>query len=415
MARAKVDGMAGDRKRVLMFAEAVTLAHVARPLALARALDPARYDVTIACDPRYAHFTAGGHWQQAALSSIPSAQFTQALANGTPVYDLATLDRYVAQDRALIAAHKPDVVVGDFRLSLSVSARLAQRPYLTIANAYWSPHYRGGFKLPVLPLTRALPLPLASALFFAARPVAFALHCRPMNQLRVRHGLPSLGHDLRRVYTDADHHLVPDVAALFPLAAPPGSPCSHVGPLMWSPDVALPVWWHEPVPDGQATVYVTLGSSGPAALLAQVLEALAGLPVRVLAASAGAAAPPQLPANARIADYLPGDAAAARAQLVVCNGGSLTVQQALAAGVPVLGLASNMDQFMNMAPIEAAGAGVTLRSDRISPARIRMACERLLATPAARTAAQRLQPLLTPPASIAEAFGSVLAAVSARC
>ncbi len=395
--------MPGDRLRVLIFAEAVTLAHVARPVALARALDPARYEVMLACDPRYATFANGGHWQRVDLRSIPSEQFNQALARGAPVYDLATLEAYAQQDAALIASFRPDLIVGDFRLSLSVSARVARVPYLTIANAYWSPYYRGGFMLPVLPMTRFMPLPVASALFSAFRPLAFAMHCRPLNQLRARHGLPTLGHDLRRVYTDADHHLVPDLAALYPLDAPPGQ-CSHTGPLMWSPSLPLPSWALEPVPAGQATVYVTLGSSGSAALLTMVLQALDGLPLRVLASMAGAPIPPGLPDNVCAAPYLPGDAAAACSQLVICNGGSLTAQQALAAGVPVLGLASNMDQFLNMAPIEAAGAGRTLRADRASPTSIRIACQQVLASEAATVAAHRLQPLLHPSRSVAEVF-----------
>lgn len=405
--------MSADRLRVLLFAEAVTLAHVARPIALARALDPARYEVMLACDPRYAAFTAGGHWRCADLRSIPSEQFNRALARGAPVYDLPTLESYVEQDQALIDAFKPDLIVGDFRLSLSVSARLARVPYLTIANAYWSPHYRGGFLLPVLPMTRWLPLPVAAMLFHTFRPIAFAAHCRPMNRLRERHGLPVLGHDLRRVYTDADHHLVPDVASLYPIDGG-GARHSYIGPLMWSPDVALPAWWAEPVPEAHAIIYVTLGSSGPGALLNMVLQALEGLPVRVLASTAGAPAPSPLPVNARVAAYLPGDAAAARAQLVVCNGGSLTAQQALSAGVPVLGLASNMDQFLNMAPIEAAGAGITLRADRISTTSIRAACQRLLGSSAATASARQLQPLLHPTTSITEAFEVAAARLGVR-
>ena len=41
------------KPRVLFFAEAVTLAHVTRPIVLAKALDTKRYDVQLACDPRY--------------------------------------------------------------------------------------------------------------------------------------------------------------------------------------------------------------------------------------------------------------------------------------------------------------------------------------------------------------------------
>ena len=38
------------RKRILFFAEAVTLAHIARPLALASALSADEYDIVLTCD-----------------------------------------------------------------------------------------------------------------------------------------------------------------------------------------------------------------------------------------------------------------------------------------------------------------------------------------------------------------------------
>ena len=382
----------GRRLKLLFFAEAVTLAHVARPVALARLLSHARYEVVMACASRCAGFSQSPQWASADLSSVPPEQFAQALAQGAPLYDLATLKAYVQADLALIQAHQPDLVVGDFRLSLSVSARLARRPYLSIANAYWTPYSPPSFPLPVLPLTRWLPIPAAQTLFSLFRPLVFRQHCRPMNQLRALHGLPSLGSDLRRVYTDADHLLVADDPALHPLAGVVGQPFSFIGPLAWSPDRPWPAD-DDAGPGATALpmVYVALGSSGPGAALAVVLQALSALPVRVMAATAGKPAPAVVPANARVFDYLPGDQAAARAALVVCNGGSLAVQQALAAGVPVLGVASNMDQFLNMAPVVAAGAGRLLRADRLTAGRVREACQALLQSAEAGDAAQALR------------------------
>nr|AAA50942.1 u0002h [Mycobacterium tuberculosis] len=77
-----------------------------------------------------------------------------------------------------------------------------------------------------------------------------------------------------------------------------------------------------------------------------------------------------MPANAFVADYLPGEAAAARSAVVVCNGGSLTTQQALVAGVPVIGVAGNLDQHLNMEAVERAGAGVLLRTERLKSQRV---------------------------------------------
>lgn len=393
--------------RIALFAEAVTLAHVARPIALARAIAPAGHQLLLACDPRYAAFTADGPWQRQDIRSIASAQFNEALAQGKPVYDFDTLKSYAQEDLRLIEAFKPDLVIGDFRLSLSVSARLAGVPYMAIANAYWTPQYEGGYMLPVIPLSRMLPLPLAAALFHTFRPLAFIPHCRPLNRLRKLHRLPPLGNNLRRVYTDADHLLIPDLAPLYPIGGP-GQAYSYIGPLMWSPAMPPPDWWDEPVSEALGCVYVTLGSSGNASLLPLILEALKDLPVRVFASTAGAAAP-QAPANARLASYLPGEAAAQRSRLMISNGGSLSSLQALAAGIPTLGIASNMDQFLNMAPIEAAGAGLTLRADRLSVTAIRQAAEGLLRSDAAAAAARKLKPLLEAAHGVGAAFDEAAA------
>jgi UDP:flavonoid glycosyltransferase YjiC (YdhE family) len=91
-----------------------------------------------------------------------------------------------------------------------------------------------------------------------------------------------------------------------------------------------------------------------------------------------------------VADYLPGDAATARASLVICNGGSLTTQQALAAGKPVLGIASNMDQHLNMGALCRAGAGELLRAGTVTAGQIGTRVMRMLDCAAHRDAAAEL-------------------------
>jgi UDP:flavonoid glycosyltransferase YjiC (YdhE family) len=391
------------RRKVLVFAEAVTLAHVARPLALIKALRGSIYDTTLACDPRYSSLFESELPEFERLQSIPPSQFIAALARGKPVYDLPTLEGYVAADLDLIHRHRPDVVVGDFRLSLSVSARLAKLPYLAISNAYWSPDYARPFPMPVLPLTRMLPIRAASLAFDLFGRMAMSQHCKPMNALRACHGLTPLGQDLRRVYTDADHLLIPDVEQLFPLEAGT-QPRSYLGPLSWSTGGPLPPWWDEPTPSSLPTVFVSLGSSGDVKDLRLILRALSSLPVRVLASTAGAGLGMAPPENARVANYLPGDLAASRSNLVICNGGSLSTQQALAAGVPVLAIPSNMDQFFNMTPLQERGAGRVIRADRLDIHEVRTCCAEMISSTETAKAALELRPLMTPSVSIARRF-----------
>ena len=382
------------RIRVLFVAEAVTLAHVARPLALGIALDPACYEIFFACDQRYRHFVDNPHWFFRSLRSISSQRFLQALAQGSPVYDAETLRDHVREDLGLIDEIKPDVIVGDFRLSLSVSARCRKIPYIAITSAYWSAYSaRLDFPLPVLPMTRFMPIAAARFLFALSRRAAFAYHTVPLNRIRREYGLPSLGLDLRRIYTDADRVLFADVPELFPTINLP-STHHYLGPVLWSPPVPKPPWW-DALPQQRPIVYVTLGSSGMVKLLPELLEALSALQVTVIAATAGVSLAKSYSDHVFTADYLPGSEAAARAALVICNGGSPTSQQALAASVPVLGIAGNMDQFLNMDAVVHSGAGVLIRADRVSVGGIRAAVTHLISSPEYAQAAASLAQIFT--------------------
>ncbi len=378
------------RPRILFVAEAVTLAHVARPQALARGLDPARFEIVFASERRFGLPQAGPGLEHRPIRSIEPARFLRALAAGSPVYDASTLESYVADDLALIAEVRPDAVVGDFRLSLSASARLAGVPYLAITNAYWSPHRPGPLPLPDLPMARFLGLRLARRAFALAWPVASALHARPLDRVRRRHGLPSLGPDLRRTYTDADHVLYADVPELAPTV---GAPDHHhyLGPIPWSPSIPPPLWWAD-LPDDRPIIYATPGSSGRPGMLDAILRAVDGMPIGLIAASAGRAASGPIPSNARVEAYLPGALAASRSTLVISNGGSPTSYQALAAGAPVLGLAGNLDQHLSIGGIVDRGAGLMLRAERARPRAIRRAVEAILGDPSFRRAAAGLAP-----------------------
>ena len=360
------------RKRILFVAEAVTLAHVGRPAALMQSLDASRFEAFFAGDPRCHRFVTCAPDRRLPLASIDSHRFADRLRVGRPVYEAAELSDYVRADLALIERVAPDLIVGDFRLSLSVSARLARVPYAGIANAYWSPYALDrSLPLPVLPWTRWAPLALVQPGFDAAQGLVLAGHCRALNEVRTAHGLSPLPPDLRTIYTDADQVLYADSPALFPL---PDAPAQHrhLGPVLWSPPVPEPPWLGE-LPTDRPLAYVTMGSSGRAGLLEVVLDSLAGLGIAAIVSTAGAEPPRRSWPHVWLADYLPGQAAAARSALVICNGGSPTAQQALAAGVRPVGICGNMDQMLNMRGLVGAGLGISLRADRLTPARIRAA------------------------------------------
>jgi len=376
-----------SKPKILFVAEAVTLAHVARPAVLANGLDHDLYEVTFATDPRYNQLFPELSDYRYDIWSIPGEDFLNALAKGSPLYSKPILERYVEDDLKLIDEVKPDLIVGDFRLSLSISARLRQIPYATISNVYWCVYSNNKYTVPQLPMTRFLGIRLSNILFNMVRPLAFASHCIPLNSVRRKYGLKSLGYDLRSVYTDADEVLLADIPDYFPISAA-ARHHRYLGPIPWSPDNKLPSWWND-IDRTRPVVYVTLGSSGRVELLPIALDALGQLPVTVIATTAGRTKLDSVPDNVMISEYVPGDDAAGMASLVICNGGSLTTYQAIENGTPVLGIVSNLDQHLNMSYFSRAGIGEVLRSEKADAQQIRGLVEKLLNEQSYKDAAEK--------------------------
>lgn len=373
-------------KKILLMAHDVTLAHLGRPLQLAEGLIADGHDVTLAASAESSRFLKNFPARVHTLAPTGKARFIDNLAKGRPVFDFDTLKRFTEEDEALLAALRPDLVIGDFRITLSISARRRQVPYATITNAYWSPAFTPHFVVPNLPMVPILGVGLSQAIFDLVRPLAFAVHAHPMNRLRRHYGLYSLGHDLRRIYTDADLALFSDVPEIYGL--PPDSEHGgmFLGPIDWSPDLPLPPWWGE-IDKTRPVIYVTLGSSGANELLVPVLEGLRQIDAQVIVSTAGAPLP-QTDGRIFCADYLPGAAAAELADLVICNGGSPTAYQALVRGAPVLGIPGNLDQYLNMHYLEKAGLGMVMRGTQLSATAVTAAAGRLLGEAGVRDAAR---------------------------
>ena len=119
-------------------------------------------------------------------------------------------------------------------------------------------------------------------------------------------------------------------------------------------------------PGDEPLIYVTLGSSGNPLLLSKIVPVLERTGCRGVMTTAGKPVSfKPVSSSTCVFDYLPGDVVCRKARLVVCSGGSPTTNQALAKGVPALGIAQNMDQFLNMQAVEAFGAGLLVRADQV--------------------------------------------------
>lgn len=380
-------------KRILFVAENVTLAHVTRLIVLASALDKNRYEIIFATGQQAVQLVESASFTCRTIPTLDSETFIKRLAKGERVYTTEELRRSVEADLALIKQEQPDLIVGDFRLSLGISAPLSHIPYISIVNAHWSPYCSAKTPLPELPMTKLLGVAVSGFLFKLLQPFVFKLHVLPFNQLRKSYGLPPWT-SLQEAYTYADWTLYADIAELAPTKNIPNNH-RYIGPVLWSPDLPLPEWLEKLHTDGHnPLIYLTLGSSGNIKIMENLLSFLAQMPVTVIVSTADRYSSQINKAdNIHYASYLPGEKMAALSALVICNGGSATTYQALANGAPVLGFPTNLDQHYTMNAVVKAGAGLLVRSDQATEAKIKAALDALLFNPSYRNQAVRIKEL----------------------
>ena len=157
-----------------------------------------------------------------------------------------------------------------------------------------------------------------------------------------------------------------------------------------------PPWWGE-LDGGKRVVLVTQGTLANGdlgQLIGPTLAALAnrdellviattgGRPVDSLAVS--------LPANARVASFLPFDEIFSKVDLFVTNGGYGSVLQSLAAGVPIVVAGKTEDKAEVAARVGWAEVGIDLGTSAPTEAALNGAIERVLSEPGFRHRAQAM-------------------------
>jgi UDP:flavonoid glycosyltransferase YjiC (YdhE family) len=188
-----------------------------------------------------------------------------------------------------------------------------------------------------------------------------------------------------------------------------------VGPVLpaAAADFQPPDWWAD-VLAAKTVVHVTQGTFDNAdldQLLTPTLEALGDrddlLVVATMGRRPGQRRHGRIPANARIADWIPYAALMPHVDVMITNGGYGGVQHALAHGVPLIVAGETSDKAEVGARVDFSGAGIDLGTAAPSPAAISAAVDRVREDGGYRAAAARLRSAIessTPVDSIANAL-----------
>ncbi len=151
--------------------------------------------------------------------------------------------------------------------------------------------------------------------------------------------------------------------------------------------VPLPSWAHE-VDGSRKVVLVTQGTVANfdfGLLVGPTLKALANESDLLVMVTAGSrpvdAIPGPVPANARVASYLPFEWALAKADVFVTNGGYGSVNQAMSFGVPLVTAGLTEDKADVNVRVAWSGVGINLATNAPTPPALRDAVRTVLDKP----------------------------------
>ncbi len=171
-----------------------------------------------------------------------------------------------------------------------------------------------------------------------------------------------------------------------------------IGPLVPGPGAerALPAWWPELEAAHRRGVPIVLVTQGtlatdPRELIVPALRGLAEEDVFIVATTEHI---DPVPANARIAPFIPFHALMPMVSVMVTNGGYGGVQTAVRAGVPLVIAGGSEEKPEIAARVAWSGAGIDLRTGRPKPARVRSAVQRILREPAVRARCAELSRIM---------------------
>ena len=309
------------------------------------------------------------------------------------------IERIVPQHegmRQILRAFPADVIIGDdmmFGLLPTLLGRRANRPPVVLCGTsflHWfrddgAPHFMG---LP--PATsddeRTQYAAVAEEYSQAVdQPAAIRL-----NRLLAAYGVGPLPLSLPMfdsMVALADAYMQLTIPAFeFPRPFPPT--VSFIGTLPIIPNQApLPPWAHE-LDGTRKVVLVTQGTVANynfGLLVAPTLAALASEPDVLVVATAGGwpveAIPGMIPANARLASYLPFEWLLPKVDVLVTNGGYGSVNQALSFGIPLVTAGRTEDKADVNTRVAWSGVGIDLATNEPTPLALREAIRTVVDTP----------------------------------
>jgi UDP:flavonoid glycosyltransferase YjiC (YdhE family) len=361
-----------DRPLRLLVAAFGDPGHAFPAIALARELGRHGHDVLVETWERWREPV-----EAEGMAFIGAQEYTVFPPPGPDTPDGQTAAAAARALARLMEGFEPDLVVSDIlTLAPTLAAEVAGVPHATLIPHVYPVQQPG---MPLYSLGLRPPRTALGRMGWRATGPLLGMGLRrgrdELNETRGRLGLPPI----ERFHGGISELLA--IVGTFPQLEYPREWPAHVqvtGPLFFElPGDEVEI----PEGDGPLVLIAPSTAQDPECELLRVgLAGLADEPVRVLATTNRhrPERPIEVPANAKLVDWLLYSQAMPAADVVICHGGHGTVARALAAGKPLLVCPSVGDMGENAARVAWSGAGLSIPRRLLSQRAIRLATRRLL-------------------------------------
>ena len=369
-------GEGSVKKKILVMPDGNWLAHTSRSLEVAKSLRQVGLDVVFAGEGQYIKLPREKGFPIFPIITLnPEHVLAVSRRGRVNHYDYDLTKRCVKEELKLFDKVKPDLVLADWRLSLSTSCELAGIPLAVILNAAWTDYYTVRIRaVEHFTGTRLLGKRIATSIAPWLKSFILKFDIRPINKFRREKGLKAHKNlwDIMR----GDLNLLPDIPEYAPTKDLPSN-FHYIGPVVWEPETKPPGWLEKVDPESP-TIYFTMGSTGYARFFKQAIEIFGNSKYQCIMTTAGLADLTDIPENFFVADYAPGSKIMEKSDVVVCHGGNGTIYQAMSKGVPIIGIPTMHDQEFNLQRVEDLGIGINLSELKFKPSHLIDAVEMVL-------------------------------------
>jgi len=351
-------------KKILAMPDGNWLAHVSRPLEVAKALRAMGHEVIFAGEGQYMKLPRRAGFIILPARTVDPDRLLECVRRGrTNPYDYGLLKELVKEDLEIFDRINPDLVFADLRPSLSTSCQVAKLPLVMIMNASMTKYYAVKIRSVEHAKTGRL----------IKRIIGRSLYCRlelpdrikklimiidsfPYRKLRKEMGLVPCRNICEVL--EGDLNLLTDIPEYAPTNNLPPN-FHYIGPVNWQPDIQSPSWLNNLSPD-KPILYFTMGSTGYPRFFQEAIKIFANTAYQCIMTTGGMAHIKDTPRNFFITDYAPGSKIMEKSDVVICHGGNGTIYQAMSQAVPIIGIPTHWDQEFNMQRVVDLGIGIQL-------------------------------------------------------